>query len=190
MKPLSEDANIVLSLSKTRLFTDDINDFKNLDENLNISQTEPYKRFIAVIKDLELNNIMNGFIRSSSLRKTNLIKPFYASDCCLMAELSLHGRFHIIPKYLFYRRMDDKTATANMTEEGVRAHYAPNRKKPMTFQEFKLNYEYFLAIKRANLTLNDSYHAYKELFKQTLWNRSLLWSDLKFSLKTTLHDYR
>jgi len=190
IEPLDRDSNIVLSFSKTRLFIDSIDDYENYNEDLFITNTKPFSRMQKVINNLELNNIMNGFIRSSALSKTKLIKPFHSSDCCLMAELSLHGIFHIIPEYLFYRRMDNKTSTANMSEQDVRAHYDPNRTKPMSFQEFKINYEYFLAVNRAKLTLSESYCAYKELFKQTLWNRSLLWDDLKFSLKNTLHGYR
>ena len=45
-----------------------------------------------------------GLIRSDILRQTILHENYYGSDKVLLAELSLRGRFHIIPRVLFYRR--------------------------------------------------------------------------------------
>lgn len=45
-----------------------------------------------------------GLIRSDTLRQTVLHENYYGSDKVLLAELSLRGRFHVMPRVLFYRR--------------------------------------------------------------------------------------
>ena len=45
-----------------------------------------------------------GLIRSDVLRRTRLHEPYYGSDKVLLAELSLHGPFRLLPDVLLYRR--------------------------------------------------------------------------------------
>ena len=45
-----------------------------------------------------------GVIRTSVLRQTHLHGGYYGSDKVLLAELSLLGRFHLLPEVLLYRR--------------------------------------------------------------------------------------
>ena len=45
-----------------------------------------------------------GLIRSDVLRKTGLHGNYYGSDKVLLAELSLLGRFHLLPGVLLFRR--------------------------------------------------------------------------------------
>ncbi len=43
-------------------------------------------------------------IRTEVLRQTHLHGGYYGSDKVLLAELSLLGRFHLLPEVLLYRR--------------------------------------------------------------------------------------
>jgi hypothetical protein len=45
-----------------------------------------------------------GLIRSDVLRRTGLHGSYYGSDKVLLAEVSLYGRFHLLPDVLLYRR--------------------------------------------------------------------------------------
>lgn len=45
-----------------------------------------------------------GLIRTDVLRRTGLHANYYGSDKVLLAEISLHGRFHLLPEVLLYRR--------------------------------------------------------------------------------------
>jgi glycosyltransferase involved in cell wall biosynthesis len=45
-----------------------------------------------------------GIIRSDVLRKTMLLGDYTSSDRVLLAELALHGPFHVVPEPLFYKR--------------------------------------------------------------------------------------
>lgn len=51
-----------------------------------------------------------GVMRTSALRRTSLLRPFYGADKVLLAELSLLGRFVRVPPP-FYRRCHDDQST-------------------------------------------------------------------------------
>lgn len=52
-----------------------------------------------------------GVIRASSLKNTSLIGDYIGADRNLLAELSLKGRIHEIPEYLFFGRVHRQSYT-------------------------------------------------------------------------------
>lgn len=61
-----------------------------------------------------------GLIRANVLAKTVLHEHYYGSDKVLLAELSLHGRFHSIPEVLLYRRCHtNQSSRLTAVEKGV-----------------------------------------------------------------------
>lgn len=58
-----------------------------------------------------------GVIRSDVLRQTRLHENYYGSDKVLLAELSLLGRFHLLPDVLLYRRCHGRQSSVLTIEQ-------------------------------------------------------------------------
>ena len=65
---------------------------------------EPARRFWDVLVRTMRTFEIFGLIRADVLRRTRLHGNYYGSDKVLLAELSLHGRFNLLPDVLMYRR--------------------------------------------------------------------------------------
>ncbi|MGH8643652.1 MAG: glycosyltransferase family 2 protein [Gammaproteobacteria bacterium] len=148
---LDRHSEVVLCYPKTKLFSTSVAQAVEYEDELDLTSENPVARFSCVYSRMRLNNIMNGLVRAEVLSKTPLIKPFFSSDVCLMAELALYGKFYEVPNYLFFRRMDPKTATKLKNHVEVWRHYDPELEDPMLFQNWKLLAEYIAAGWRAPL---------------------------------------
>jgi glycosyltransferase involved in cell wall biosynthesis len=63
------------------------------------------RRFREVLAQQIMCAPIYGLIPREVLKRTGLNKAFFGSDKLLLAELALHGRFHIAPERLFKKRM-------------------------------------------------------------------------------------
>jgi glycosyltransferase involved in cell wall biosynthesis len=64
----------------------------------------PVKRFWDILVRTMRTFEIFGLIRSDVLRRTGLHANYYGSDKVLLAEISLYGRFRLLPDVLLYRR--------------------------------------------------------------------------------------
>jgi O-antigen/teichoic acid export membrane protein/GT2 family glycosyltransferase len=71
-----------------------------------------------------------GLMRTSALRQTGLMRPFFGSDMVLLAELSLNGRIHILPETLFYYRSHEQQASLASGEPEARQTMPVAKVKP------------------------------------------------------------
>lgn len=182
---LNANSDIVLVYPRTRLFRESIADAQDYEDGVDIRDDSAVVRFEQFIARLRLNNIMNGVMRAAPLRRTSLIKPYFASDCVLMAELALYGKIAEHPEFLFYRRMDEKTATKLKSAEEVLRHYDPQLKNPMLFQEWKEMNGYFAAVARSQLPTRQKIAAYGDLLRLANWRRHKLGADLIQAIRRT-----
>jgi glycosyltransferase involved in cell wall biosynthesis len=169
--------DVVLVYPKTRLLleTGAVQDY---EDGLALEQASPRLRYIECLKRMRLNNIMNGLIRADALRRTRLVGNYFSSDCNLMAELSLYGRFAEVPEYLFYRRMDKRAATALKDRREAGRHFAPTRAGPMLLQHWRMNLARFGVLWRAPLPLLDRAWLGGQLTRWMVWDRRNLLEDL------------
>jgi hypothetical protein len=98
-----------------------------------------------------------------------LINNYFSSDCVLVAELALRGKFHEVPEFLFHRRMDKQTATKLMDEDRLTQHYAPNATGPMLMQSWKILGGYWSAALRVPLDIGERLRVMTYTTKQTMW---------------------
>ncbi len=175
---LDERPDVVLSYPRARLFTDNPDEGEDYEDNLDLQDENACARFVKFMENIRLNNVMNGVIRSATLGRTALIKTFFSSDMSLMAEVAMHGKFVEIPDYLFYRRMDEQTATKLKSEEEVLKHYDPDLKNPMLFQNWKIHFEYLSAALRAPVSVSERLCLVKCMLKQIVWDRAPLATDV------------
>ena len=171
-------SDVVLCYPRTRLFNSRTSDVEDYNDDLNLVDEDPLIRFYQCIGRLRLNNALNGVIRADVLARTGLIKAFFMSDVCLMAELSLHGKFVEVPEFLFYRRMDPDTATKLMEYEKEVKYFDPT-KTTLLFQEWKKAGHPYGAVWRSPLPLRHKLRVYRRLLRRTAWARWALLGDVK-----------
>jgi len=102
-----------------------------------------------------------GVIRREALMKTPLLGTYMSSDQVLLAELSLHGRFHEVPEFLFLSRRHQrqsvnllpehlkgrKVRSKWFTRNGVAAYTfnAANANRKLSFHMWRVVREYIQA---------------------------------------------
>jgi glycosyltransferase involved in cell wall biosynthesis len=118
---LEADPTVVLCSGQTRLINDDGSPIDYdpvrkvyrtrlgtpvgiIDPQRRAEGPKPASRFWDVLVRTMRTFEIFGLIRSDVLRRTHLHGNYYGSDKVLLAELSLHGRFHLLPDVLMHRR--------------------------------------------------------------------------------------
>jgi glycosyltransferase involved in cell wall biosynthesis len=81
--------------------------------------TRPFGRFWDVLVRTMRTFEIFGVIRADVLRKTHLHRSYYGSDKVLLAQLSLLGRFHLLPEVLLLRRCHrNQSSNLALTQKG------------------------------------------------------------------------
>ncbi len=170
------DASVAHSF--TRLFSHTIEDAADYVDSLSLTEAEPSIRFIRLARTMRLNNAMNGVIRVSALRVAGDIRPHFGGDNVLMGRLALLGKFIEVPEYLFYRQMNEATATALRSLEEFTKHHYPTRTVRELFQNWKLQAEWIYAPFEISLPWEERRRALDYACRMAYWNRRRLWRDL------------
>ena len=163
--------DLALCYPRARLFIEQPEDGEDYHDGLDLPDDSPCRRFERLVSEMTLNNVMNGVIRSEVLKRTPLIKPYYSSDIVLMAEVALHGKLAEVPEFLFFRRMDEKTATRLKSEEEVVEHYDPSKRSMMLFQRWRLHLGYLGATLRAPLSAGERACVLSKVLRNARWDR-------------------
>ncbi|HEX9812422.1 MAG TPA: glycosyltransferase family A protein [Burkholderiales bacterium] len=179
-------SDAVLAFPRTRLIDPNGRVTEDYQDYMAISDARPSARYRACLERMRLNNVMNGLIRIDSLRRTTLVKKYFSSDCNMMAEVALYGKFVEVPEYLYYRRMDPRTSTALRSGTELLAFYDPKRKNPMMFQQWKMNFARFGAVWRASLPLDERVRLAAYIGRCVVWNRHRLADDVGAAIKYLL----
>ena len=179
---LEKNSDVVLCYCKTRLFNPSENYEEDYEDNLHLMQESPSVRFSTYFENARLNNIMNGVIRSDSLKKTGLYKRYIAADVNMIAELVFYGKFYEIPEYLFYRRMDPESATKMKSAEEVWRYYDPDNSRKMLFQHWKYYFNLLLPAIAAPVNFNEKINILGYILKRIFWAKSYLFEDIKMSV--------
>ena len=101
------DANpeLVLAFPRTKVVDAEGNLIRDFDDQLHLMQDLPSQRFQRVLDTTSLCHAQLGVLRRSVMLKTQLMGTELASDIRFVAEMSLYGKFSLIPEYLFFRRL-------------------------------------------------------------------------------------
>lgn len=107
VKVLDTDPSVALCQTKTRCVDGDGNFLGVYSYKLNFDSDKPHQRFgELVLKRYQDDSwlFIFGLMRTALLKKTSLQGRYVGSDINLLAEISLLGKLHTIPKILFLRR--------------------------------------------------------------------------------------
>ena len=121
-----------------------------------------------------------GVVRRSAMLRTRLIGTELASDIRFLAELSLYGKFAVIPEYLFYRRFHEQASSwerDNMDRQ--RAYYDPSKTTVFGMHTWRRYARLTAAVLRAPLGARERAKILKYLGRQVHPQSSVLWKEVK-----------
>jgi GT2 family glycosyltransferase len=165
---LDADPGAVLACPRAGMFTAVPGDGPDYPFGLDLRQGEPAERFVGSLA-IRRNIPMNGLIRSTALRRTELIRPYYGSDLVMISALALQGKLLELPQTLLFMRDTSETSTARMGADAVRRHYAPKSARRMTNQSLRNWLGYWRAVRDADLPVRQRLKLIGHLAKMARW---------------------
>jgi len=150
---LDQNPTVVLCYPRTLIIDEYTNKIRKYDDDCHLTSPRPHVRFRHFISRASVEcNAVFGIIRSSHLKKTNLIGSYQGADFILLANLALLGQFYEFPEELFFRRDHPETSyRANPTCAEVSAWYDPEKKKKIILVNWRWCVEYLRSIMRTQL---------------------------------------
>ena len=187
---LEKDDSVVLAFPQTCLVTADESAGERYDDKLDMHCDAPVERFLQVIDNMRLNNVMNGVVRLDALTRTALLHEFYYADRNLVAELSLYGKLRLVPDAIFYRRMDEQSATSHKSEGEVLAHFDPSRKRPLAFTHWRIYFRYLTGLLSSPIPVAQKLKGFGSLLRRAVWARGHLMRDVTVAASYLTNDIR
>jgi glycosyltransferase involved in cell wall biosynthesis len=176
---LDAEPEVVLAYPKTRLVDVNGRPFDTHDDHLLLRDPSPSARCITVLETSTLCHAHLGVIRRAAMRRTGLIGGELASDIRFLAELSLHGKFVVVPEYLFFRRFHEGSSSWERDDMArQRAYYDPGRRSGFGLHRLRRLLHLFAAGIRAPIGWRERWRLWKYLGRRARWDRRLLWGEL------------
>jgi len=165
-------ADTVLVVPRSRLFQDSVSTAQDYTTNdIAVLDDAPVARLMSLMYNMFLNNVMNGLIRMSALRRTGLVETYHDGDVVLTAHLALLGKFRLIDERLNYRGMELGTATSMLNRAGVLQHYYPKLSQSTLFQITTCQTGWVRMVLAAPLTFGERLRALQFIAKRCYWER-------------------
>lgn len=185
-RELSAHEDAVLVVPRTRLFESTPEESQDYPFDIEILDESPSVRLKYLMSNLELNNAMNGLIRTSALRKTRLVEHYRAADVVLMGHLAMLGKFRLIDERLFYRRMALETSTALQDAQTIRKFLYPRVDSRTLFQGCRRHLGWARSAWSAPMSIGDRFEALTQVAKACYWEKSVIREDFRLALKYAL----
>jgi glycosyltransferase involved in cell wall biosynthesis len=174
---LDRNDDLVLAYPRTQLIDADGSVVADYDDRMHLVDDRPSERFITVLQELRLCNVIYGLTRTGALRKTSGLRPFVGSDTVYFAELVLHGRVLELPQRLFFRRMHAE-ASNSMTDEERNNFYRPGTTRTLYLRTWRHHWEHSRSLMTAPIPARERFRAGKFLLRSAIWNRDRLAGEL------------
>jgi hypothetical protein len=126
---------------------------------------------------LALNNAQCGLYRLDTLRRTGLDRLYPSGDLALMVELSLYGKFRLIPHVHLYRRQSPSTFSSMRTPIELHKFFNPDAKTPMRVIRGRRHLDNIVSISRAPISVAEKLRAYRVALRLARWDRQRLWQE-------------
>ena len=169
---LDREPGVVLCYPKTVLVNEHNELLSYYEDNLHLQDHSSSKRFIQLLDTIGLCNAHLGLIRREALSRTALIGPQLGSDIHLLAELSLHGRFFVLPEFLYFRRYHDGSSSWDRQDtQRQQTYYDPGHKTYFGMHTWKRYIALLRAVWRAPVGPADKLRSCRYLGRQIRWER-------------------
>ena len=110
---LEADPTVVAAYARTRFIDEDGAWLDMRDPGWHLMSDSAIERMRYVIWSGHWVNLFFGLTRTRCLNRTRLFPLYAGSDCSLLGELCLMGRFCEVPDYLFSRRVHASASSQN-----------------------------------------------------------------------------
>lgn len=176
---LDETSDAVLAFGQTLIFHDDPHGGMPYEDPRHLEDEDPFVRFQRCLEQLRLNNVLNGLMRTSALRRTSMLRDYLSSDYVLIAELALAGKIIQVPETRFYRRMDPDSSTHLQSAAEVRKHHYPTDRLGSFFQSFQISQGYMTAVLASDLPLASRLRALAYVARLAYWRLPAFAADVR-----------
>lgn len=176
---LDQDPDTVLCHPQTVLVDEAGTETGRYDDFLHLQEDRPADRFIRLLDTIMLCQAHLGLIRRAPMARTSLIGGELASDIRFLAELSLYGKFFVIPEHLFFRRFHEDSSSWDRTSMvRQRAYYAPGKAARFRFHTWRRFGLLLAGTARAPIPGEDKWRIYQYLGRRMRWQRGVLLREL------------
>lgn len=128
IRQLDQHPDVVLVYPRTCLVDSAGTVTGYFEDQLDLHEDSPSDRFIRVLETITLCHAHLGVIRRAAMASTALIGGELASDSRFIAEMSLYGKFIVLPEHLFFRRFHESSSSWDRNDwERQRRYYAPDK---------------------------------------------------------------
>ena len=177
---LDADPELVLAFSRTKVVDADGNLIRDYDDHLHLMQDSPSSRFRRVLETTSLCHAQLGILRRSVMLKTQLMGSELASDIRFVAEMSLYGKFAVIPEYLFYRRFhQDASSWDRENMERQRDYYAPGSNGSFGMHTWRRFARLTAAVMKAPIGARERARLFRYLGEKFAGQKKVLWQEVK-----------
>jgi glycosyltransferase involved in cell wall biosynthesis len=202
---LESDPNCVVAHSRTKEVDENGTFIRNYITPLKTDSNDPVERFRGILTTGgDMCYQIFGVMRMSALRQLPPQGSYVNADGVLLARMSLLGRFHEIPEYLFistrHRKQSMATLPVRLTQQRrfrLTNRYCtlpspewwdPAKTRALTFPEFRRSLEYFLSIYRAPIGLGQKLRCYCSLLPWIRWQFLGMVKDLLVAADQVLYN--
>lgn len=176
---LQADSKIVLCYGKTQFIDENDLPLCIFESELGFEEDRPSDRMAHICSHMTVNNLQCGVFRLDTLRRTRLDRMYPSGDLALMAELTLYGRFKLLPTVLLYRRQSRETATSMLTPMERQRFYNPHATRAITAIVARRYMDNFFSILRAPISFFEKTRACVLILRLLWWDRAIIWRELR-----------
>ncbi len=157
---LDNDPSVVLCYSKIAKIDESDRLIVILDE-IKAASEKPSERISDLMFLTHDCETTYGLIRSAVMARTGLQLNYTDSDRTFLCELSLYGRFHLIPEVLFYKRVHSGMSTLMFPDWHARmAWFYPEHNQKAYYPHWSQFRHYFQIISSTPLPLIERLRCY------------------------------
>ena len=171
---LEADPDVVLCYTRNMMIDAQGQVTQRYEDRFHLVADRPSVRFRGFFKAPGMCNPIFGLMRLETLRRTDRIGAFRASDRILLGHMALLGKIHEVSAPLFYRRMHDKMSMkANVSDAAIAAWFDPASKRSLLvlFPRWRWVLEYVRNISRSPMPLGERARCYYHVFRRQVVNR-------------------
>jgi glycosyltransferase involved in cell wall biosynthesis len=145
-------------------------------------------RFGTLIQIQPATNCMfYGLFRRSLMDRARPMGAFLAADRCMLAELSLHGRYVRVEEFLMYRRIHAAHRTRTQSQE--QAIYVP-QSRGLQLRDFGVLRESLISVARAPIALPTKLRLLRTIAAWSIGERMTFYGECKELVKHALRMTR
>ena len=171
VKSMQADLGVVLCYGKTQYVDEEERPIRVYDREVGFEEERPSERFAHICAKMTINNLQCGLFRLDALRRTRLDRLYPSGDLALMAELTLYGRFRMLPEILLFRCESRDTSTAMIAPLERQRVYEPHATRAIKLILVRRYLDNLASIRRAPISIAEKANAYRRILRLMRWDR-------------------